>query len=140
VIVLDTNVVSELMRPEPHPKVFAWVAGQPRDALYTTSITHAEILYGIQAMPAGKRRDALTAVAEGIFGEEFAGRVLAFQGAAAAHFAAIVTSRRQAGSPIAGFHALIAATALAAAAKVATRDVSGFAGCGLTIVNPWDAL
>ena len=110
------------------------------ESLYTTSITHAEILYGIGAMPAGKRRDVLTAVAEGIFAEEFAGRVLGFQGTAAVHFASIVTARRQAGSPIAGFDALIAATALAAGAKVATRDVHGFADCGPTIINPWGAV
>lgn len=137
-IVLDTNVVSELMRAQPHPKVAAWVAGQSRGSLYTTVITHAEILYGVETMPAGKRRDALRAVAQDIFEEEFAGRVLPFQGDAVAHFARVVAVRRQAGSPIEGFDALIAAMTLAAGAQIATRDVSGFAGCSLTIVNPWE--
>ncbi len=136
-IVLDTNVISELMRPEPHPRVFDWVAERPRGSLYTTSITHAEIFYGIEAMPAGRRRDALAAVARGIFEEEFAGRVLPFRDEAAGHFARLVDAHRRAGQPIEGFDALIAATTLAAGAEIATRDVGGFAGCGLTVINPW---
>jgi predicted nucleic acid-binding protein len=138
-IVLDTNVISELMRPEPHRGVFAWVAAQPRRTLYTTSINQAEILYGIECLPAGRRRDALGAAARVIFAEDFADQVLSVDGKAAAHYAQIVAARRLTGNPLEGFHALIAAAALAAGASVATRDVSGFAGCGVGIIIPWEA-
>jgi len=136
--VLDTNVISELMRPEPHPAVFAWVAAQPRDALYTTSVTRAEILSGIGMMPEGRRRSALREAAATMFDEDLGGRVLAFDAAAADRYADIVVSRRQAGAPIHGFDALIAATALVAGAAVVTRDTGGFAGCGLTLIDPWE--
>jgi toxin FitB len=139
VIVVDTNVISELMRGEPHPAVLAWVAAQPRPLLYTTHINQAEILYGIDALPEGRRRMALAAAATAMFTEDFAGRILPFEAAAAAHYPEIVLARRRAGNPIEKFDALIAATALAAGAGIATRDIGGFAGCGLTLVNPWDA-
>jgi hypothetical protein len=139
-IVLDTNVISELMRPEPHAGVFAWVASQPRRMLYAASISQAEILHGIAALPEGKRRNALAATAEAIFTEEFAGRILPFDSKAAKHYAAISAARRLAGNPIDGFDALIAATSLAADAKIATRDSGGFEGCGLTVINPWQAV
>ena len=138
-IVLDTNVISELMRPQPDPAVMGWVAAQPRPSLYTTSINRAEILYGVAALPAGRRRDAYDAVVAAIFAEELAGRVLPFDGAAAEHYARIVTARRAAGAPIEGFDGLIAATAAAAGFAVATRDVGGFEGCGVDVVNPWQA-
>jgi toxin FitB len=137
VIVLDTNVISELMRAEPHPAVLAWVAAQPRALLYTTHITQAEILYGIAALPEGRRRTALAAAAEAMFAEDFAGRILPFEATAAVRYADIVVARRQAGNPIEGFDALIAATALGVGASVATRDTAGFAGCGLTLIDPW---
>ena len=138
-IVLDTNVISELMRPQPNPAVSAWVAAQPRTALYTTSINRAEILYGVAALPSGRRRDAYDAVVAAIFAEDFAGRVLPFDGAAGEHYARIVSTRRASGKPIEGFDALIAATAAAAGFAVATRDLGGFEGCGLAIINPWQA-
>jgi predicted nucleic acid-binding protein len=137
VIVLDTNVISELMRPAPHNAVFAWTAAQPRATLYTTYINQAEVLYGIAALPDGRRRTALALAAQAIFTEEFAGRVLAFGVGAAGHYANIVVARRRAGNPIEGFDALIAAIALAEGASVATRDFGGFEGCGLTLINPW---
>jgi len=137
VIVLDTNVISELMRPEPHPGVLAWVAAQPRALLYTTHINQAEILYGIAALPEGRRRASLASAAEAMFAEEFAGRMLPFGAAAAARYPGIVLARRRAGIPIEGFDALIAATALAAGASVATRDTGGFSGCGLALIDPW---
>ncbi len=138
-IIVDTNVISELMRPEPHPKVLAWVAAQPRTLLYTTHINQIEILYGIAALPEGRRRTALAVAAEGMFAEDFAGRILPFGAAATARYADIVMGRRRAGTPIEGFDALIAAIALAAGASVVTRDISGFEGCGLTLINPWAA-
>ena len=136
-IVLDTNVISELMRPEPHPAVLAWAAAQPRATLYTTDINQAEILFGIAALPEGRRKSALAAAAEAMFAEDLAGRVLPFTGDAAAHYAAIVAARSRAGQPMEAFDALIAATALTAGAEVATRDIGGFEGCGLSLVDPW---
>jgi toxin FitB len=139
VIVLDTNVLSELMRSEPAAAVFAWVAAQPRATLYTTSVSKAEILYGIAVLPGGRRRLALAAAAEAMFADDFAGRVLPFDETAAVRYAEIVAARRRGGRPIEAFDAQIAATALAAGAGVATRDTGDFAGCGLTLINPWEA-
>ncbi len=136
-IVLDTNVISELMRPEFHPGVFGWVAAQPRATLYTTGICQAEILYGIAMLLEGRRRRTLASAAEAIFAEDLEGRILPFNGTAAAHYAVIVAARRRAGNPIEAFDALIAATARAAGADIATRDVAGFDGCGLTLIDPW---
>ncbi len=82
-IVLDTNVISELMRPKPHPAVLGWVAARPRATLYTTGINQAEILFGIAALPEGKRRAALAAAAEAVFAEDLAGRILSFGSTAA---------------------------------------------------------
>ena len=148
-IVVDSNVISELMRREPHPAVLAWVAAQPRVLLYTTHINQAEILYGIGALPEGPhgsspwaegpRRTALAAAATAMFAEDFAGRILPFEAGAAARYPEIVLARRQAGNPIEKFDALIAAAALAAGASIATRDTGGFAGCGLTVIDPWTA-
>jgi predicted nucleic acid-binding protein len=139
VIVLDTNVISEMMRLEPNPAVVAWIAAQPNASLCTTSINKAEILYGIAALPEGRRRAALLAAAEAVFNEDLADRVLPFDGAAAARYGYIVTSRNRAGRPIEAFDALIAATALAAGADIATRDVGGFQDLGLTLIDPWGA-
>ena len=138
-IVLDTNVISELMRANPHPAVLSWVAAQPRAKLFTTGINQAEIPYGIAVLPEGRRRTAPGVAAEAMFAEDLAGRVLSFNSAAAAHYAEIVSSRRRLGNAIEAFDALIAATALAAGADVATRDIGGFAGCGLTLIDPWTA-
>jgi toxin FitB len=136
VIVLDTNVLSELMRSEPAAAVFAWVSAQPRATLYTTSVSKAEILYGIAVLPEGRRSLALAA--EAMFADDFEGRVLPFDEAAAVHYAEIVAARRREGRPIEAFDAQIAATALVAGAGLATRDTGDFAGCGLTLINPWD--
>ena len=136
-IVVDANVISELMRGEPHPAVLSWVAAQPRSLLYASYISQAEILYGIAALPEGRWRTALAA--EAMFAEDFAGRLLSFEARAAAHYPEIVLARRQAGKPIEKFDALIAATALAAGTSIATRDTGGFMGCGLTVIDPWTA-
>jgi hypothetical protein len=137
-IVLDTNVISELMRAEPHPAVFAWAAAQPRASLCTTSVNCAEILFGIRALPDGKRRSALADAAAMMFDIDLGGRVLSFDAAAASRYSEIVVTRRLAGTPIEAFDALIAATALVAGAAIATRDAGGFEGCGLVLINPWE--
>jgi toxin FitB len=138
-IVLDTNVISELMRSEPDPTVFAWAAAQPRASLCTTSINCAEILFGIRALPDGRRRTALADAAAMMFDEDLGGRVLSFDAAAASRYSEIVVTRRRAGAPIEAFDALIAATAYIASAAVATRDTEGLEGCGVTLINPWEA-
>ena len=137
-IVLDTNVLSELMRSLPDAAVFAWIAGQRRSDLYTTSVNKAEILYGIAALPPGRRRTALTAAAEAMFTDDFSGRVLPFDEEAAAQYAEIVAARRRVGRPIEAFDAQIAAVARIAGAEIATRDIADFTGCGVTLANPWE--
>ena len=137
-IILDTNVVSELMRALPSEEVVRWVVAQPASGLYITSIAQAEILHGILLLPAGKKRNAIQAAAESMFAVEFNGRVLAFDGDAARAYAIIAADRRRAGRPISQFDAQIAAIALTARATLATRNLSDFEGCGLKIVNPWD--
>jgi toxin FitB len=136
VIVLDTNVVSELMRPQPNVAVATWVANQPKQNLLTTSITQAEVLYGIARLPAGRRRDALAGEAQRMFRDDF-DRILAFDTDATLHYANILSGRHRAGKPMAVLDAQIAAIALAAGASVATRDTNGFEGCGVALINPW---
>jgi toxin FitB len=138
VTVLDTNVLSELMHSEPAAAVFAWVSAQPRATLYATSVSKAEILYGIAVLPEGRRRLALVAAAEAMFADDFEGRVLPFDEVAAVHYAEIVATHRREGRPIEAFDAQIAATARVAGTELATRDTGDFAGCGLTLVNPWE--
>ncbi|MGE0455592.1 MAG: type II toxin-antitoxin system VapC family toxin [Vicinamibacteria bacterium] len=138
-IILDTNVVSELMRPAPAPRVVAWIAAQPAAILHTTSITQAEILHGLMLMPRGRRRDALQAAATAMFSEDFGGRILAFGPEAAPRYARIASDRRRGGRPISSFDAQIAAIALLAGATLATRNLADFEGCGITVVNPWSA-
>lgn len=138
-IVLDTNVLSELMKPAPEGRVVRWAAEHPAASLYTTSVSQAEILHGIMLLPAGKRREAFEKTANAMFNEDFKGRVLPFDGDAALPYARIAAARRRAGLPIAPLDAQIAAITVAAGGKLSTRNVADFTGCGVTIVNPWDA-
>ena len=138
-ILLDTNMLSELMRPEPAGAVPAWMRLQSAAQLYVSSISFAEILYGIDLLPEGKRRRALAEQAEGMFTEDFAGRMLSFDPAAAPAYAAITGGRRRAGDPIKPLDAMIAAIAQAHGAAVATRD-SDLTSCGIPVINPWKAL
>jgi toxin FitB len=136
VIILDTNVVSELMRPEPAAGVAAWVRDRDRRELRTTAITLAEIRYGIARLPEKRRKQVLLAAADEIF-SAFSDQVLPVDSAAAEHYAAIAGSRERAGKPIAGFDALIAAVCRSQGATLATRNVSDFDGTGIEIVDPW---
>lgn len=138
-IVLDTNVLSELMKALPAAPVARWVEEQQAMTLYTTSITQAEILHGILLLHTGKRRDALESAAEAMFEEDFGGRVLPFGGEAARAYAQIAAQRRRLGRPISHFDAQIAAIARSARAAVATRNVSDYEDCGIRIMNPWTA-
>jgi predicted nucleic acid-binding protein len=136
-IVLDTNVLSEMMRPDPAEPVSRWIAAQPAMDLFITTITQAEILSGLALMPVGRRRGALEAAAEAMFREDLSGRILPFDGAAAGQYAAILSGRRRLGRPVTTLDAQIAAIASAHGAAVATRNVTDFDDCGLTIIDPW---
>ncbi|HZT56771.1 MAG TPA: type II toxin-antitoxin system VapC family toxin, partial [Burkholderiaceae bacterium] len=120
---LDTNVLSELLRAAPEPAVLRWLAAQPADGLFVTAVTQAEMLLGARLLPAGKRRSALEAALRGLFDEDFAGRVLPFDSGATPAYAELVAARRAAGRPISQFDAQIAAIARRHAMGVATRDV-----------------
>ena len=139
-IVLDTNVLSEVVRPRPSETVLRWLAGQDPQNIFTTIITQAEMLYGVELLPAGKRRNLLLAATEKTFAEDFQGRILPFDEDAARAFAKIGSARNAAGLPISQFDAMIAGIARShRAAAVATRDTADFAGCGIEIINPWNA-
>lgn len=127
------------MKATPAERVMSWVSAQSTPTLYTTSITQAEILHGIMLLPSGRRRVAIAAAADAMFSDDFGGRVLAFGSDAAIHYARIATDRHRVGRPISQFDAQIAAIAHSAGAAVATRNVDDFGGCGVKVVNPWDA-
>ena len=138
-ILVDTNVLSELMRPVPAERVVRWVASQSAADLHTSSITQAEVLHGIMLMPAGKRRTAFETAARTMFSEDFEGRIHAFDSGAAHWYARIAAERQQAGRPISQFDAQIAAIARSAGAGIATRNVTDYEGCGVRLINPWNA-
>jgi toxin FitB len=136
-IVLDTNVLSEAVRPQPAPAALAWLAAQEPLSVFTTSITRAEILYGIERLPEGKRKADLATAIELIFTQEFQGRILPFDGQTATHFATITAARERLGHPISQMDAMIAAIARQHRATLATRNTADFSDCGMKLVNPW---
>lgn len=136
-IVLDTNVVSELIRLKPDERVVEWVAEQDWSNLYLSTISEAELRYGVEILAAGRRRDGLLETIENVFRDDFGGRILSFDRALAQAYAVIAASRRAIGRPINHADCQIAAIARSAGASVATRDLSGFEGCGVAIINPW---
>jgi toxin FitB len=135
-IVLDTNVVSELMRVEPESAVLSWIQQNSGGSLYTTTVTVAEIRYGIARLPEGRRRESLHEAANEIFAA-FPRQVLPFDLAAANAYAAVVTVRENLGTPIDGFDAQIAAICRSQAATLATRNTKDFTDTGIAVVNPW---
>jgi predicted nucleic acid-binding protein len=137
VIVLDTNVLSEVLRPYPTAAALRWLEEQEPGAVFTTSITAAEILYGVEVLPSGKRRTALLSACEKILYEEFAGRILPFDEAAGRIYPKIAAGRRAAGLPISQFDAMIAAIARSQRAALATRNTDDFVECGLRLIDPW---
>jgi toxin FitB len=134
---LDTNVLSELLRAQPDAAVLRWISRQHADTLYVSAVTQAEMLLGARVLAPGKRRQALESALQSMFSEDFAGRVLPFDSSCAAHLAQLVAERRKIGRPIALFDAQIAAVARAHRLAVATRNVSDFEGCALLVTNPW---
>ena len=127
------------MAPKTSPAVLAWMSKQRfADVLYISTVTLGEILYGIEILPAGKRKDGLLHEAEAMFQEDFGARILPFDDAAARFFAQIAAARRMRGRPISYPDAQIAAIARVHQSSLATRNTGDFEGCGLTVINPWN--
>jgi len=135
-IVLDSNVLSELMRTEPAQAVAAWVHTQHAGSLCTTAVSIAEIRYGLQRLPAGKRRTSLREAADDVF-DAFTDQVLPFDAACARHYADIVVERERAGTPISGFDAQIASICRTHQAALATRNTDDFTGLQVSLIDPW---
>jgi predicted nucleic acid-binding protein len=138
-IVLDTNVLSEALLPSPDAAVMRWIDAQDSEQVFTTAITQAEILYGLEILPPGKRRTRLQAAVENLFAAEFAGRIWPFDDEAARVFPKIVSHRQAIGRPVSHFDALIASICRARGAAVATRNTADFEHSGISIINPWTA-
>jgi len=139
-IVLDTNVLSELAKPAPDRTVMAWTARQHRVDLYTTAISEAELAYGLAVLPRGRRRDELTKAVARLLNEGLGGRILAFDRVAATAYGEIAAGRSAVGHPIATADGQIAAIARARGVTLlATRGVNGLQGCGVPIIDPWQA-
>jgi predicted nucleic acid-binding protein len=136
VIVVDTNVVSELMRPSPAPQVREWVTAQPPGELCTTSITIAEIRYGLERLADGRRKDSLLAAATEVFAA-FSDYIQPFDADAAIWYATIVAHRDRLGLPIDGFDAQIAAICRTRGAALATRNAKDFRDTGVDMIDPW---
>ena len=137
-ILLDTNVVSELMRPAPHPAVAAYFRAQHLLEVFLPAVCEGEVRYGIVRMPAGRRRDDLAAAFRAFLDQGFGARVVAYDSACAAGYASVRTARERAGRPVKIPDLQIAGTALAHGAAVATRNVADFQGCGIVVINPWE--
>ncbi len=136
-ILLDTNVVSEPLRPAPAPQVVAWIDAQPLETLFLSSITVAELRAGVALLPAGKRRSALHDSLEKRLLPLFAGRVLPFDLACTPAYAELMATARAAGTTISTADGCIAAIALAHSFTVATRDTGPFKTAGVNHINPW---
>ena len=135
--ILDTNVLSELMRPKPSPQVVTWVGKQPIGELFTTSISEAEIFYGIELLTKGQRSRGLLTAAEAMFSEDFAGRIFGFDSEAARAYSRIAARCRALGKPISHPDAQIAAIVQVQGAALATRNVADFENCDIRLIDPW---
>lgn len=137
-ILLDTNVLSEMMRPRPDLRVSAWMQSLPRREFWTSSIVVAELFSGIELLPSGQRQAGLRKAVEAMLVEDLQSRILGFDLAAARCYGEIFSARERMGRPIHATDAQIAATARAHGAALATRNIKDFAGCELTLLNPWE--
>lgn len=136
-IILDTNILSELIRHTPEPAVLTWLDALPSQELATTAITAAELLYGVSRLPEGQRRATLTGAVQAMLAEDFAGRVEPFNARAADHYAAVVTRRERLGRPIGTADAQIAAICQARGCALATRNIRDFTDTDIELINPW---
>ena len=134
---LDTNVVSELMRKSPEPAVARWVSDRPLEDLFFSAVGEAELRYGAAILPAGRRRETLFLKIEAMLSDAFEGRILPFDTEAARAYGHIAAGRRSAGRPVASADCQIAAIAAARRMSVATRNARDFVDMGIEIVNPW---
>lgn len=137
-IVLDTNVIAETMRLVPDERVMAWLHSRPLQALFMTSVSLAETLFGIETAPVGLKRRSLEKRFAEFIALGFDDQILPFDEAAARHFATIAAGRKRMGRPISEFDAQIAAIAAAHGASVATRNIADFEHCGIAVINPWE--
>jgi predicted nucleic acid-binding protein len=137
VIVVDTNVIAELMRPEPHEAVVRWSLAQAASNLYTTAITLAEILYGIERLPNGRRKRLLHETAAEVF-TTFADQVLPFDAEAAAEYPLVIDARQRMGRPIDGVDAQIASICRSGSSTLATRNAKDFEHTGVNLIDPWN--
>lgn len=135
-IVLDTNVVSEAMKPEPHPAVLAWLNAQAAETLYLSSVTLAELLFGIAALPSGRRKEMLGQALDGLMGM-FRGRILPFDTDAARHYAELAVAARATGRGFPVPDGYIAAIAVSRGFIVASRDTAPFEAAAIAVINPW---
>ena len=138
-IVLDTNVVSELMRRTPDPAVTAWVADHDAATLFVTAIGEAEFRYGVAILPAGRRREMLASAVDLMLREDLAAHILPFDSAAARAYATIASERRATGRTAAQADTQIAAIARSRGMAVATRNIKDLQGMGVDLINPWEA-
>ena len=139
-IILDSNVISEMLRPTPDPGVVTWVKRHSASQLFTTAVTEAELRYGVTRLEAGRRKDALGIAIDDIFLKDLAGRILPFDSEASIAYAQIVSGRERAGRPISQFDAQIAAIAQSRGADIATRNVRDFEACGVDLIDPWSVM
>jgi predicted nucleic acid-binding protein len=137
-VILDTNVVTELMKPAAEPAVIAWMNRQEASGLFLTTVSIGEILYGIRILPQGKRRLQLEQGFEAILSDAFTGRVLAFDEGAARHYGDVMGRRRELGRPLGVPDGQIASIARSNRYAVATRNVRDFVECGVEIINPFE--
>jgi predicted nucleic acid-binding protein len=137
-IVVDTSVVSELTRQAPAPRVIGWLDSLAAAEVATTAITAAELLSGVARLPDGRRKTELSAAVRGLLSEDFGGRVLPFDGAAASRYAEIVSNSERLGRRIGVADAQIAAVCSAIGATLATRNTDDFLETGVQLINPWN--
>lgn len=136
-IILDTNIISELTRQAPEPRVVSWLDSLPAEEVSTTAVTAAELLYGVARVPAGRRKRELAAAVRGLLGDELRDRILPFDEHCASRYADIVCGRETVGRPIGVADAQIAAICRTAEATLATRNTDDFSGTGIELINPW---
>ncbi|MCK6441161.1 type II toxin-antitoxin system VapC family toxin [Elstera cyanobacteriorum] len=139
-ILLDTNILSEVMCDEPDPRVLAWLDAQAPDHVFTSTITEAEIRFGIALLAEGRRKALLCVAADRLFVETLSGRILPFGRDAALHYAALASERRRSGNPISTADCQIASIARAASLSLATRNIRDFDPCGVPVINPWETV
>jgi predicted nucleic acid-binding protein len=137
VILLDTNVLSELIRRDPDDRVLSWMDSLDAAALATTAITAAELLYGVARLPAGRRKGLLSQAVHGLIEDDLGGRVEPFDAISAAHYATLVSDRERAGRPISASDGQIAAICRKLSATLATRNTDDFEATGIELINPW---